>query len=418
MMTRHHLLLFLLAGCAMRSMAVTRNACSAKACVSKETEVERWQCLGEHLFGPADGKNFNGRFVEHNCGHVGLGTNLLSLSISAQLAGILDAKLIFPDHFLKLWNLPRTYQVDDDYGRERWNYEMHGRGENSFRKWANMLDVNTTALAGFNNKILDPGICGVSANIIRDGPCMTDALKTFKSCIGDLHDFNLNMPVFYIMFQRPNDLMVSRLEAVREQLSLPQLPPGMEPNPGAWGLYTPGYYLFALHFRMIPLGFEPLSVMLNDKSNLAARAKLLDSFWKRAEQAAAQARELADCRNETLLIYFATDDPANLREVAAARLRRHGRVVFGLDEGDVGHSVPKWTPSSEANVDSEKDKIRREYGDGAAEPAGTCKRDRAGLVRAKGDLHLADPGRDVESTLRHAEMAMVEWWILANAQVS
>jgi len=52
--------------------------------------------------------------------------------------------------------------------------------------WANMMDVNTTALVSFNNKmIVDPGICGLSANIILDGPCMADALKTFKSCIHD-----------------------------------------------------------------------------------------------------------------------------------------------------------------------------------------------------------------------------------------
>jgi hypothetical protein len=51
-----------------------------------------------------------------------------------------------------------------------------------FRKWANMLDVNTTAIAGFNDRILDHGICGISAIIICDGPGMADArLERFQS---------------------------------------------------------------------------------------------------------------------------------------------------------------------------------------------------------------------------------------------
>ena len=34
---------------------------------------------------------------------------------------------------------------------------------------------------------------------------------------------------------------------------------------GQYGLHTPGYYILALHFRRIPLGFEPLSASLNDE---------------------------------------------------------------------------------------------------------------------------------------------------------
>ncbi len=48
------------------------------------------------------------------------------------------------------------------------------------------------------------------------------------------------------------------------------------------------------HFFMILLSFVLLSVVLNDQSNRAARANLLDLFWKLAKKAAAQARELAE----------------------------------------------------------------------------------------------------------------------------
>jgi hypothetical protein len=49
------------------------------------------------------------------------------------------------------------------------------------------------------------------------------------------------------------------LATMRRRLGLPALAPNTEPAPGAHGLRTPGYYIVALHFRRIPLGFEPLS---------------------------------------------------------------------------------------------------------------------------------------------------------------
>ncbi len=50
------------------------------------------------------------------------------------------------------------------------------------------------------------------------------------------------------------------LSVIRKRLNLPALAPGSEPAPGAYGLGTPGYYLIGLHFRAMPLGFEPYSI--------------------------------------------------------------------------------------------------------------------------------------------------------------
>jgi hypothetical protein len=47
---------------------------------------------------------------------------------------------------------------------------------------------------------------------------------------------------------------------IRRRLHLPALAPGSESSPGAHGLGTPGYYLIGLHFRAMPLGFEPYSI--------------------------------------------------------------------------------------------------------------------------------------------------------------
>ena len=48
-------------------------------------------------------------------------------------------------------------------------------------------------------------------------------------------------------------------------------------------------------------------------------------------------------RSQTLLIYFATDDAANLRPIAKRRWSPHGRVVFGPLQREIGHMSPQWT---------------------------------------------------------------------------
>lgn len=81
-------------------------------------------------------------------------------------------------------------------------------------------------------------------------------------------------------FAKPSQLMVSTLIEIRRRLSLPQLPIGFEqPNPGAYGLYSPGYYILAFHFRRVPLGFEPLSTELNSDSNLPRKVEMLSAYW-------------------------------------------------------------------------------------------------------------------------------------------
>jgi hypothetical protein len=99
-----------------------------------------------------------------------------------------------------------------------------------------------------------------------------------------------------------------------------------------------------MHFRRVPLGFEPLSVELNEERNRQWRLDILRAFWDHVTKSARQAKKIAKCRGQQLLIYFATDNIRDLRPEATSRLSKFGRVVFGLADNEVGHISPQWMP--------------------------------------------------------------------------
>jgi hypothetical protein len=68
---------------------------------------------------------------------------------------------------------------------------------------------------------------------------------------------------------------------------------------------------------------------------------VLEGFWETARANVAQAKALADCRGEKLIIYFATDD-VRLRAVARDTLKPWGKVVWGLKRSEIGHISPQW----------------------------------------------------------------------------
>ncbi len=47
---------------------------------------------------------------------------------------------------------------------------------------------------------------------------------------------------------------------------------------------------------------------------------LFITFWDKARELAQQSKEIAACCNETLLIYFASDDPQNLLQQVTEQL--------------------------------------------------------------------------------------------------
>jgi hypothetical protein len=150
---------------------------------------------------------------------------------------------------------------------------------------------------------------------------------------------------------------------------------------------------------------------------------LQDAFWLTAENNAARAKEIAECRGEQLLIYFASDD-VRLRKVARRRLSRWGKVVWGLRESDVGHASPQWRPVDEETIGKAAQRFLDEPSVSAsASPDAQRAEVEVSLsgapatveVKRSNDL-IVQVKKDEEAVALHGEMAIVEWWILANAQ--
>jgi hypothetical protein len=167
------------------------------------------------------------------------------------------------------------------------------------------------------------------------------------------------------------------LAKMRERLGMPAPAPGSDAALGLHGLRAPGYYILALHFRRIPLGFEPLSVMLNEKQHKEWRMNHLAGFWETGEKFARKAAEIARCRNQTLLIYFATDDAQNLRPIAKRRWSPFGRVVFGPLQREIGHMSPQWT---QKDLDAERE---RDAASGATTAAQQQQQQQTGAAGSK-----------------------------------
>ena len=82
------------------------------------------------------------------------------------------------------------------------------------------------------------------------------------------------------------------------------------------------------------------------------RLTALHAFWEYSKKAARQAKALAACRKQDLLIYFASDD-VELRPTAEAMLSSIGRVVFGLQDDEVGHVSTQWIDRHFADLEKE-----------------------------------------------------------------
>jgi len=92
-----------------------------------------------------------------------------------------------------------------------------------------------------------------------------------------------------------------------------------------------------------------------------------------------------------------------LRPIAMNYLSRYGRVIFGLHENDVGHSAPQWSPQK-------KDMAR------AARANKMNDEEARGVATESRTSHLIPlPPDSEQDEIRHGNMAMVEWWILAQS---
>ena len=265
--------------------------------------------------------------VTHDCSGVGWGNAMRGLYGAVSIATSLGRRLIvmydtmhrmflppFGEHWdLGLWAAGRESPLAPTSANgvyrftitETFDFEAHGRAPGRFQKWSHMLQnastplpTGTTAAAAGANKgqgqgqgqqrarremsehetknlvawtryeaqpLTNAGICGGEREMLTTGNCLPKVLKRFlkPTCVNELPEFMLLVPHYYTLFRRPAPPLVKALRTIRRRLHLPVLADGLEPAPGAWGLHTPGYYIYALHFRRVPLGFEPLSAEIN-----------------------------------------------------------------------------------------------------------------------------------------------------------
>eukprot|EP00605_Chrysophyceae_sp_TOSAG23-4_P002436 GSChrysophyteH1.ASY1.ANO1.2695.1 assembled CDS len=338
---------------AKRKLSV--SFCPSIKCTGKyESEIDRWDCIGRQLLGPLpkSKKARNQYFVEHDCGGVGWGNSIRGFFNAASLAAITGRRLIVTHKpFNRMFEPPYQKEGEDVHphqnNRETWSYENHGRNSDNYIEWARRIKEEPETLTGLSKPVMQAGICGGDRGLMVDGDCFKHSMPLFHTCAMQkdenyLPDNALSVPFFYMLFKRPSARMVELLAKVRTRLNLPAAVD--EKFPGQKGLQTPGYYILAFHIRHVPVGFEPLAIDLNKNRALEYRQNLLKFYWPHAQNSAAKAAEIAKCRGEKLLIYFATDDTENIRPVAEAKLSQYGRVAFGLEDSEVGHMSPQWTP--------------------------------------------------------------------------
>ena len=294
----------------------------------------------------------------------------------------------------------------------------------------------------YSATVLRTGMCGGDKNMITKTKCLATTMPDFVSCAEgkkkDVHGRSspssvmpgnaLPAPFMYMIAQRPSLLLRERLLQIRKKLELPPLPAHTEPEPGQWGLRTPGYFILGLHIRNHPIGFERLAIDLNQGRSYENKKGHVQAYFNKAQEIARRAAEIAKCRNETLLIYFATDDAPNLRPIATEKLSAHGRVVFGLDASEVGHMSSGWNDVDEAafqrikrfqSLDGEKSYgnhteraewlAQKEIEITQAKAAGTYVEPRKNETFNMVEMDHSSEARDT-----HAEMAMTEWFVLAH----
>lgn len=91
------------ASCEEFKVCPVKSICRGK---SNTSEIEKWECLGDHLF---RGTNTASQqlFVEHDCYGVGWGNSIRGLTNAASVAMVLNRRLIIKfEAFNRLWLPP------------------------------------------------------------------------------------------------------------------------------------------------------------------------------------------------------------------------------------------------------------------------------------------------------------------------
>jgi hypothetical protein len=327
-------------------------------CMKEQNEVLRYDCINSHLFHHIHNNNdpIHQKYIAYDCGGVGWGNSIRAYYTGVSLALTLGRRLIlhypaFNRNFLPPNETVSQWAFDSEYHlfsaeTETFNYAEHGQEPGSYAKWSNGIRTNDTSSL-YEKKILSTGLCGGDSGFLKTGGCLDKLLPIFTHCSHE-DQVSMNIPFFYYLMRRPGPFIINTLQSIRIRIGLP--PAG--PDDHHIGLRSEGYYILALHFRRIPIGFEPLALELNQGRQLEFRMAALEGFWDHAQKAANRAIDIAACRKQELLIYFASDD-VDLRSEAVSKLSSISRVVFCLHHDKIGHVSPGWRNTDFNNVEGD-----------------------------------------------------------------
>ena len=391
------------------------NCNVVRVCPTASTERERVMCIAKLLFStvPMNGSGVVDHGVIVYTNSQGWGNCANGITATLPFAASLGRRIIVSIPFYQRSFLPPDGSPDwpkaiikpphdlfsaiEAYRTNMFGGERSDETRSAAKKWMHDVEwgiIKYEEPAYWSSTNMDVNNGGVSY-------CLKSALGVPEAakCLDDRTD----AITFAGLVQRPSPVMVEALALIRKRLSLQELPPGTEPHPGAWGLRTPGVYILALHFRSIPQGFEAIA-----NSAEVHRGNVFLPFLDAAENVAQHAADLASCRGlGELLIYFATDHARALREPVAERLSKYGRVVFGLNEDEVGHVNPDFFKNDFEEFDRKKAACKKL----AAEEKFDVNHSMYDSCRL-----MEVPPRSKNEVELHQVMGMAEWWILAQSQ--
>ena len=366
--------------------------CPSHRCGILEKTVDQWDCAARYLtnydvktlgelqsreeelsievFDEFMNRTFT-QLVSHTC-NLGWGNNIRGLANSISLSLSLGRKLHIADStFQRMFSFSSNKVVDDFFpanyvsnisNREFFDFEKHGRSPGRYENFVSNLYYNESFANPYKKTILVSGVCALESEFVTRSECLLDTIPSFMTCLRDstlpLSGPLLSVPFFYMTFRKPSSLAVNIINNIRDRVDLPHVE---WPHSVAkshldlnkidvrhMGLRTFGYYIFTLHFRNFPIGFERHSEEFNMEGSdvLNRRRNLLQSFLQLAAGAVVKAKLLSQCRGEKLVIYFASDD-VSLRKIIKSMFSMYGKVVFGIEENEVGHSTRQFASEDE-----------------------------------------------------------------------
>jgi len=409
MLLRIGLLLICLCNAPAMSIDSNKSTCDIhEFCKDKSTDVARIFCISSVVYqnAPSGTKSLDrGVIVYENS--QGWGNCVNGLYTLLPFAAMLGRRVVINIPYYRACFLPvqgsanwspvsNNNERDSDVLHKDIEFALHGSGHTRLegvKAWADRVSLGDLKYSAHNLHTY------VNGPQLQVNSCIQKALPGNASCLED----RARAAVLPAVVHRPSPQLCKALSAIRKRLKLPELSPGTEPRPGAFGLRSPGIYLLALHFRGYPQGFEGIG----DDPSVRTSQRDFGPFMDAAEIVAGAAAKVAACREQKLMIYFATDHARALRKTVEGRLMKYGRVVFGLREHEVGHVNPVYSAESLKEIARKREKCEEEEG-----PR------QGGRELSFDSCHfMAKPSRSEEERSLHQIMGMAEWWILAQSHL-